>query len=48
MFCKNCGKEVDDQAVICPYCGVQLGKIENGLPTKHVRWRLSDLSFHFS
>lgn len=30
MFCKNCGKEVDDQAVICPYCGVQLGKIENG------------------
>lgn len=32
MFCKNCGKEVDDQAVICPYCGVQLGKIENGKP----------------
>ncbi len=27
MFCKNCGKEVDDQALICPYCGVQLGKI---------------------
>lgn len=22
MFCKNCGKEVDDQAVICPGCGV--------------------------
>ena len=23
MFCKNCGKEIDDKAVVCPYCGVQ-------------------------
>lgn len=22
MFCKNCGKEIDDKAVICPHCGV--------------------------
>ena len=22
MFCKNCGKELDDKAVICPGCGV--------------------------
>lgn len=22
MYCKNCGKEIDDQAVICPNCGV--------------------------
>ena len=22
MFCKNCGKEVSDNAVICPNCGV--------------------------
>lgn len=22
MFCKNCGKEIDDKAAICPYCGV--------------------------
>ncbi len=21
-FCKNCGKEIDNQAVICPTCGV--------------------------
>lgn len=21
-FCKNCGREIDDQAVICPGCGV--------------------------
>ena len=23
MFCKNCGKEIDDNATVCPYCGVQ-------------------------
>ena len=23
MFCKNCGKEIDDNAVVCPSCGVQ-------------------------
>lgn len=22
MFCTNCGKEIDDNAVICPSCGV--------------------------
>ena len=22
MFCKNCGKEINDNAVICPKCGV--------------------------
>lgn len=22
MFCKNCGKEIDDRAAICPNCGV--------------------------
>ena len=22
MFCKNCGKEIDDKAAICPNCGV--------------------------
>lgn len=21
-FCKNCGQEIDDKAVICPKCGV--------------------------
>ena len=24
MFCKNCGKEIDDNAVVCPNCGVQV------------------------
>ena len=22
MFCKNCGKEIDDKAVVCPHCGI--------------------------
>lgn len=24
MFCRNCGKEVSNEAVVCPYCGVQV------------------------
>ena len=23
MYCKNCGKEIDDKAVVCPHCGVE-------------------------
>lgn len=26
MFCKNCGSQIDDKAVICPKCGVATGK----------------------
>ena len=22
MFCKNCGKEIDDNAAVCIHCGV--------------------------
>lgn len=25
MFCKKCGKEIRDDAIVCPYCGVQVG-----------------------
>ena len=25
MFCKSCGKEIDDKAVICPACGAATG-----------------------
>lgn len=28
MFCKNCGKEIDDNAVICPDCGVPTDKFK--------------------
>ncbi|MCI8631816.1 MAG: zinc ribbon domain-containing protein [Firmicutes bacterium] len=35
-FCKNCGKEIDDNAVVCPHCGVPqkdeltTGTVDNG------------------
>lgn len=22
MYCRHCGQEIDDQAVVCPHCGV--------------------------
>ena len=25
MFCKNCGKEIDNKAIACPNCGVGTG-----------------------
>lgn len=25
MYCKNCGREIEDRAVICPSCGVRTG-----------------------
>ena len=25
MYCKNCGAQIDDQAVVCPHCGVATG-----------------------
>ena len=28
MFCKNCGKEIADNAVVCPFCGVQVAEIK--------------------
>ena len=27
MFCKNCGKEIDDGAVVCPNCGVAVSTV---------------------
>lgn len=27
-YCSNCGKELDDVAVVCPNCGAQVGEIE--------------------
>lgn len=26
MFCKNCGKEIDDKAVVCVHCGCATGE----------------------
>ncbi len=29
MFCQNCGKEIDDNAVVCVHCGVAVNKQAN-------------------
>lgn len=29
MFCTHCGKELNDQAVICPNCGVPTGNYKS-------------------
>lgn len=29
MYCHNCGKEIDDKAVVCIHCGVAVGE-KNG------------------
>lgn len=26
MYCKNCGKEVDDNAIACPHCGCAVSR----------------------
>lgn len=32
MFCKNCGKEIDDNAYVCPNCGVKGEKEADNAP----------------
>lgn len=28
MYCKYCGKQLDDNTMVCPYCGVQTGVVQ--------------------
>lgn len=28
MYCGNCGREIDDRAVVCPHCGVAVKRLE--------------------
>jgi len=55
MFCKDCGKEVGDKAVVCVHCGVSLGGKENNninagdsewLPTLLLCFFLGGLGIH--
>ena len=29
MFCKNCGKEIDDKAAVCVHCGVATNSVQD-------------------
>ena len=44
MFCKNCGKEIENSWKRCPYCSVEVeNKIERveNMSIKHKRKRVS-------
>lgn len=32
MYCTNCGSQINDNAVICPHCGVQVGTLQPSAP----------------
>ena len=32
MYCRHCGKEIDDEAIVCIHCGVQVqGAVRNSV-----------------
>ena len=36
MFCKNCGSEIANDAVVCPHCGVQVGQLSTESSSKEM------------
>lgn len=40
MFCKNCGKEIDDKAAICIHCGVSTSTTPNVVDNGGFGWGL--------
>ena len=34
MFCSKCGKEIDSEAIICPFCGCATNNFSNNTTTK--------------
>ena len=36
MYCRNCGKELDNNAAFCPVCGVKTGEHTYAQPVVHV------------
>ena len=36
MYCRNCGKEIDDKAVICIHCGVATKDSDSQQPVIHI------------
>lgn len=48
MFCKNCGKEIDDSAVVCPNCGVATEKMAQSQPVASQKNTMALVGFIFS
>ena len=45
MFCKNCGKEIDEDAKFCPECGERQNKEEVITPNSDMEENASDFNF---
>ena len=39
-FCRNCGAQIDDQAVVCPKCGVAQGAGMSTSDSGEILWGL--------
>ncbi len=37
-YCGNCGKEIDNAAVICPHCGMAQGKVQDVTDSGSIGW----------
>ncbi|MDB1942074.1 zinc ribbon domain-containing protein, partial [Clostridium tertium] len=44
MFCKNCGKEIDDNAAVCIHCGVATNSTPAVVDNGGFGWGLLGLS----
>ena len=36
MFCKKCGKQIDDDAIFCKYCGAKLAEVKIDEPVEQI------------
>ena len=48
MFCKNCGKDIDDNAVVCPNCGVATDNMAKSTPVPTQKNTIALVGFIFS
>lgn len=44
-YCKNCGKEIVNEAVICPHCGVPQEKIPATVDSGSIGWGVLGFCF---
>ena len=47
MFCRECGKEIKDNAVVCVHCGIQVGNISSGESGDQKEWLVTLLLSFF-
>ena len=50
MFCRNCGKEIHDSALVCPNCGVPTDNMQNQVqvPVAQQKHTFAIIGFIFS